>query len=65
MKLRWTLPVRLVTLTAVAQMLSAMDQFMQAMETSMTKMDKSIAAAPMTRDVDHDLPRRRDHRPAI
>lgn len=39
MKLKWTLPVRLVTLTAAAQMLSAIDQFMQLMETSMTKMD--------------------------
>ena len=28
---------------------------MQAMETSMTKMDKSLAAAPMTGDVDHDF----------
>ena len=41
MRLKWTLPVLLVTLTAAAQMPSAMDQFMQVMETSMTKMDKS------------------------
>jgi hypothetical protein len=39
MKLKWKVPVRLVTLTAAAQMLSAMDQFMQVIETSMTKMD--------------------------
>jgi hypothetical protein len=36
-------------------MLSAMDQFVQVMETSMTKRDKGMAAAPMTRDVDHDF----------
>jgi hypothetical protein len=39
MKLKWTLPVLLVTLTAAAQMPSAMDQFMHVMETSLTKMD--------------------------
>ena len=65
MKLKWTLPVLLVTLTAAAQMpsfpipsaqtASAMDQFMQVMETSMTKMDKGMAAASMTGDVDHDF----------
>jgi hypothetical protein len=55
MRRKWTLPVLPVTLTAAAQMLSAMDQFMQVMETSMTKMDKSMAAAPMTGDVDHDF----------
>ena len=60
MKLKWTLPVLLVTLTAAAQMPSApmpsvMDQFMQVMGTSMTKMDKGMAAASMTGDVDHDF----------
>jgi uncharacterized protein (DUF305 family) len=55
MRLKWTLPVLLVTLTAAAQMPSAMDQFMQVMETSMTKMDKGMAGAPMTGDVDHDF----------
>ena len=60
MKLKWTLPVLLVTLTAAAQMPSApmpsvMDQFMQVMATSMTKMDKGMAAASMTGDVDHDF----------
>jgi hypothetical protein len=49
MKLKWTLPVLLVTLTAAAQMPSAMDQFMQVMETSMTKMDKGMAGAPGSR----------------
>ena len=39
MKHKRTLPVRLDTLTAAAQMLSAMDQLMQVMEASMTKMD--------------------------
>ena len=38
-KLKWTLPVLLVTLTAAALMLFAIDQFMQVTETSMTKMD--------------------------
>ena len=28
---------------------------MQVMETSKTKMDKSLAAAPMTGDIDHDF----------
>ena len=65
MKLKWTLAVLLVTLTAAArtpsfpipsaQTASAMDQFMQVMETGMTKMDKGMAAAPMTGDVDHDF----------
>jgi hypothetical protein len=55
MRLKWTLPVLLVTLTAAAQMPSAMDQFMQVMEASMTKMDKGMAGAPMTGDVDHDF----------
>ena len=55
MKLKWTLPVLLVTLTAAAQMPSAMDQFRRVMETSMTKMGKGTAAAPMTGDVDHDF----------
>ena len=38
MKLKWTIPVLLVTLTAAAHMPFAMDQFMQVIETSMTKM---------------------------
>ena len=55
MKLKWMLPVLLITLTAAAQMSSIMEQFMQVMETSMTKMDKGMAAASMTGDVDHDF----------
>ncbi len=55
MKLKWTLPILLVTVTAAAQMSSVMDQFMRLMETSMTKMDQGMAAAPMTGDVDHDF----------
>lgn len=53
MKLKWTLPVRLVPLTAAAQMLSFMVQFMQEMETNMTKTHKGMGAAPRDRRPDH------------
>jgi len=55
MKLKWILPVLLVTVAAVAQVPSVMDQFMHAMETSMNKMNQEMAAAPMSGDVDHDF----------
>jgi uncharacterized protein (DUF305 family) len=55
MNFKRTLPVLLVTLTAVAQTPSVIKQFMHAMETSMTMMDKRMADAPMTGDVDRDF----------
>lgn len=50
-----TLPVLLITLTALAQAPSVAKQFMQAVELSMTTMDKGMADAPMTGNVDHDF----------
>ena len=46
MKLKWTLPVLLVTLTAAAQMLSALDHFMQVMATNTTEMDRAWLPRP-------------------
>jgi len=55
MKLKWTLPVLLVTLSVTAQMPSVPGQFMHAMKASMTSMDKGMDNAPMNGDVDHDF----------
>jgi uncharacterized protein (DUF305 family) len=55
MKMRWTLLILAVSMSAIGQVSSIADEFMEAMDASMSKMQKGMTSAPMSGDVDHDF----------
>jgi uncharacterized protein (DUF305 family) len=55
MKMRWTLLLLAVSISAVGQVGSIADEFMGAIDASMSKMQKGMTSAPMSGDVDHDF----------
>jgi len=55
MKMRWTLLILAVSMSAIGQVSSIADEFMDAMGASMSKMQKGMTSAPMSGGVDHDF----------
>jgi uncharacterized protein (DUF305 family) len=55
MKMRWTLLILAVSMSAIGQVSSLADVFMDAMDASMSKMQKGMTSAPMSGNVDHDF----------